>query len=249
MRSLWETAVLFSPPMTLPDFRVGNAASICARSAALEVEIAERGLAPATGAPFTRIGVEAGDKECITAQTDTRFRSPESDRAIGKVIGLSDLRFDCLRRNTGCSSRPNDDLGCQWRDRRRRKIHNGECSGRETLHAICGSGRMNSCLANLLFGPFNSRFGEIESRGSLSQVGRNFVIILYRDPRPHTCSHQSGYDEKRGKQNHSRFVTDEFSLGGHELVSFVAQCWSRVWMSYSHPREDPGSLLAPQTRS
>ena len=53
MRSLWEIAVLFSPPMTLPDFRVGNAASICARSAGLEVEIAERGLAPATGAPFT----------------------------------------------------------------------------------------------------------------------------------------------------------------------------------------------------
>ena len=57
MRSLWETAVLFSPPMTFPGFRAGNAASICARSVALEVEIAERGLAPATGAPL--IGSES----------------------------------------------------------------------------------------------------------------------------------------------------------------------------------------------
>ena len=145
--------------------------------------------------------------------------------------------------------RPNDDFGCQRRDRRRRKIHNGECSGRETLYPICGSRRMNSCLVNLLFSPFNSRVGEIENHGSLSQVGRNFVIILYRNPRPHACSHQNGYHEKRGKQDHSRFVTDEFSLSDHELVSFVTQCWLRVSTSYSHPREDPGSLLVLQTRS
>ena len=94
--------------MTLPDFRVDIAASICSRSAGLEVEIAERGLAPATVRAIYRIGVDAGNKECITAQTDTRFRSPEYDRAIGKVIGLGNLCLDCLRRNTGCASGPND---------------------------------------------------------------------------------------------------------------------------------------------
>src|SRR5262245_23001116 len=108
---------------------------------------------------------------------------------------------------------------------------------------------MNSGLANLLFRPFNSRVGEIENRSRLSQIARNFVIILYRNPRPHACRHQNRYDEKRGKQNHSLFITYEFSFSSHKLASFAAQYWSRVWTSYFHPPADPGSLLVLQTRS
>lgn len=83
------------------------------------------------------------------------------------------------------------------------------------MHPIEGSGRMNDCLANVLFAPFNSRFGEIESNGALSQVVCSSVIILYRNPRPHAHDHQKRHEKKRGKQNHSLSVPDEFSPNGH----------------------------------
>src|SRR5262249_8339617 len=52
MRPLREIALLFSPPITLPDCCTVNAASIWARNTALDVEIAERGLAPAINILF-----------------------------------------------------------------------------------------------------------------------------------------------------------------------------------------------------
>ena len=70
--------------------------------------------------------------------------------------------------------------------------------------AIC----LICCLAHSI--PASAK---IENRIGLSQVGRNSVIILYRNPRPHACGHQKRHKKKRGEQDHSRFVTDKSSLG------------------------------------